>query len=459
MKTIKIADRTLCSNSGSLSFKERLETARQLERLQVDYIEFPEISDVRTDTLLIRTVASFVKKSVISVAAGSSVESIDYAAAAVKGIKNARIRIELPVSPVCMEYTCHKKPQKMLEWIGTAVAAAVQCCDDVEFFADDATRAEKDFLEAAVKIAAENGACAVTLSDRAATLMPDEFAEFAAEFAADGKFETGVCCNNKNGLACAQAVMAVKKSVSVVKTAVCGEVLPLDTFAVMLKNCGNDQGISCGLKFTELGRIIRQINWITDSSEDKSRTVSVSAEEDNIPMLVAGDDKETVIKAAERLGYDLGDEDAERVYEEFKRVAEKKNIGSKELDAIIASTALQVPAAYTLDNYVVNNGNIIAASAQVSLKKDGKVLRGICVGDGPIDAAFLAIEQILGHRYELDDFQIQAVTEGKESMGSAIVKLRSGSKLYSGNGISTDIIGASIRAYIAAVNKIVYEEG
>ena len=87
-----------------------------------------------------------------------------------------------------------------------------------------------------------------------------------------------------------------------------------------------------------------------------------------------------------------------------------------------------------------------------------KEIQGICIGDGPVDAAFLAIEQIIGYHYELDDFQIQSVTEGKEAMGSALVKLRAGGKLYSGNGLSTDIIGASIRAYLNAVNKIVYEE-
>ena len=92
------------------------------------------------------------------------------------------------------------------------------------------------------------------------------------------------------------------------------------------------------------------------------------------------------------------------------------------------------------------------------MQKDMDELTGICIGDGPIDAAFRAIEQIIGHHYELDDFQITSVTEGKEAMGSAIVKLRNNGKLYSGNGISTDIISASIRAYINAVNKIVYEE-
>ena len=108
--------------------------------------------------------------------------------------------------------------------------------------------------------------------------------------------------------------------------------------------------------------------------------------------------------------------------------------------------------------WIINNGNIISSSAQITLSKNDTVMQGICLGDGPIDAAFLAIDQIVGHHYELDDFQIQSVTEGKEAMGSAIVKLRADGKLYSGNGISTDIIGASIRAYINAVNKIVYEE-
>ena len=159
-----------------------------------------------------------------------------------------------------------------------------------------------------------------------------------------------------------------------------------------------------------------------------------------------------------QLGYDLTEEDMVKVYEEFLRVAEKKNVGAKELDAVVASVALQVPPTYKLISYVINSGNVITATAQITVEKDGKEIQGICLGDGPIDAAFLAVEQIVGHHYELDDFQIQSVTEGKQALGSAIVKLRSDGKLYSGNGISTDILGAGVRAYINAVNKIVYEE-
>jgi len=135
-------------------------------------------------------------------------------------------------------------------------------------------------------------------------------------------------------------------------------------------------------------------------------------------------------------------------------------VGAKELEAIVSGVAMQVPPTYTLVSYMVNSsgGNALAASAQIVLDKKGETMQGISMGDGPIDAAFVALEQIMGCHFELDDFQIQAVTEGKEAMGSALVKLRAEGKLYAGTGISTDIIGASIRAYLSAVNKIVFEQ-
>ena len=119
---------------------------------------------------------------------------------------------------------------------------------------------------------------------------------------------------------------------------------------------------------------------------------------------------------------------------------------------------MQVPPTYRVESYVINSGNIITATAHMKLRRDDQLKEGISTGDGPIDAAFLAIEQIVGHHYELDDFQIQAVTEGREAMGETVVKLRSNGKLYSGRGVSTDIVGSSIRAYVNALNKIVYEE-
>ena len=458
MTQITIADTTLCSEGNTFSFKEKIEITRQLEKLCVDVIEIPQIENVRTDILFVRTVSSFVKNSVLSVAAGSTPESIENAALSLSAAAHPRIRIELPLSPVGMEYFAHKKPPKMLEWISNAVSLAKKKCADVEFSALDATRAEADFLAEAIKVAVDAGATSVSVTDSAAEMMPDDFAAFACDIAAKAGVSVAVAINNKNGLSCADAILAVKNGVSAVKTAVDGNVAPLEIFALMIKNCGNTCGFSSNIKYTELHRIVKQISWITDSSKNERSAVTVSSADQSGIRLDANDDQAAVTSAVAQLGYDLSDEDNTKVYEEVLRVASKKTVGAKELEAIVASVALQVPASYKLESYVINNGNIISASAQVTLTKDGKTMQGICIGDGPVDAAFLAIEQIIGRHYELDDFQIQSVTEGKEAMGSAIVKLRSGGKLYSGNGISTDIIGAGIRAYINAVNKIVYEE-
>ncbi len=456
MKQIKFADATLCRENSHFSFKEKIEIARQLENLNVDIIEFPEIANARADILLIKTISSFVKNSVISVAAGIGADSVDNAIASLSNAKNAQIRIELPVSPVGMEYTCHKKPDKIITYIADTISKAKQSVENVEFCAVDATRAEGDFLKKAIATAISAGATSVSVCDSAANMLPDDFAVFAANIAADCAVPLGVKCDNKNGLAIAQAILAVKQGVTTVKTAVDGTTVQLDIFADMIKNCGNDYGFVSNIKTTELHRIIKQIRWVTGNSQNAASTIKTT--DDTAIHLDKNDDIDAVSTAAAKLGYDLSSEDKSKVYEEFLRVASKKNVGYKELEAIIASVALQVPATYSLVNYIINTGNIISASAQITIKKGDEQIQGVCIGDGPIDAAFLAVEQIIGHHYELDDFQIQSVTEGKEAMGSALVKLRNNGKLYSGNGISTDIISASIRAYINAVNKIVYEE-
>lgn len=458
MKQIKIADTTLCRKEGAFSFKEKIEIARQLERLCVDTIELPEIENAKTDILLVKTISSFVKKSVISVAAGSSLESIENAAAALCNAAKARIRIELPISPVGMEYTCRKKAPKMLEYIAECVKYAREKCEDVEFCAVDATRADTGYLKEAMDAAISAGATSVTICDSTDEMMPDDFAAYIKENTKDILVPVAVSCENKNGLAVATAILSVRAGADCVKTSVNGEGVPLDTFATMIRNCGNNYGFEAGIRSTELHRIVKQINWIVGNGENSKSVVAVSSADEMGIHLDQKDSQEDVCAAVKKLGYDLSEEDNVRVFEEFLRVAAKKTVGAKELDAIVASVALQVPATYQLVSYVINNGNIISATAQITVNKNGAPMQGFSLGDGPIDAAFLAIDQIIGHHYELDDFQIQSVTEGKEAMGSALVKLRAGGKLYSGNGISTDIIGASIRAYLNAVNKIVYEE-
>lgn len=467
MKRISVSDMTLVNFAPSLSFKEKTEIARHLDNLRTDYIHIPQIENVKTDALLIRTVSAFVKNSAICVTVAPSREGVEIASAALSGAKKSRLSVNIPVSPIQMEYIHHKKAPKMLALAKELFAAACEKCDDVEFFAADATRADMGFLCDAVNAAIEAGVKTVTLCDDEGAMLPDEISAFLASVKENvpslEKVNLGVLCRNTLGMAAASAVMALKtEGVCEIKCCVgVGDIPELDTFAGIVGSCGDRCGFSAGLNYNELHRITKQIEWICGSSEQSGSPASLSydtkntSDSENETPLDANDTPDIVRSAVSRLGYDLSDEDNALVYDEFLRVAEKKKITSKDLDAIVASVALQAQPTYKLVSYVVNNGNIISSSAQIKLEKDGSEISGICMGDGPIDAAFRTVEQIIGHHFELDEFRIHAVTEGKEAVGSAVVRLRSEGKLYSGNGISTDIIGASIRAYINAVNKIV----
>ncbi|MCR5208211.1 MAG: hypothetical protein K6C14_07045, partial [Eubacterium sp.] len=316
MKKIKIADATLCRENNSFSFKEKIEIARQLEKLSVDVIELPEITERRTDVLLVRTISAFTKNSILSVGAGMSEESIEYAAEALSAAKTGTVRIELPVSPVGMEYTCHKKPAKMLDWIEKTVKLAQKTGYSVEFCALDATRAERDFLYSSVKKATEAGAEKVTVCDTAGSMLPDDFAQFVKEIIENTGVPIGIKCSDKTGLAAAQAILAVRNGATCVKCAVGGETVSLDTFGSIIKDFGIDYGISASIRFTELHRIVGQINWITDNAKNEKSTVTVSTEFEGI-NLVKDDDRETVLSAVAKLGYDLSDEDCGKVYDEF----------------------------------------------------------------------------------------------------------------------------------------------
>lgn len=469
MRNIRISDITMKvppeAGGFSLSFREKIELAKLLDKLGVDVIEVSRIINRRIDTLLVKSLASAVHDSVLALPLNT--EDTDGAEAAWNAVKDAahpRLQVALPVSTVQMEYLCHKKPAQILDMIRelTARCAAYGC--ETEFIAEDAGRSEPEFLSAAIAAAVGAGASLVTVCDTAGTLLPEEFGASVAAIRAEMPAEValGVRCSNELFIAESCAVAAVRAGADEVKTAACGSfTAALDKLTHILKVRGGEFDLRCGVRATELQRSIAQIRWMCETNRSKSSPFDSGVRDDPDELwLSVHDDLSAVMKAAAKLGYDLAEEDGPRVYEAFTRIASRKErVGARELDAIIASAALQVPPTFRLENYVINSGNSISATCHMQLRRDEKLLESVCLGDGPVDAAFLAIEQIVGCHYELDDFQIQSVTEGREAMGETVVRLRAGGKIYSGRGISTDIIGSSIRAYLSAVNKIVYEEG
>jgi 2-isopropylmalate synthase len=465
MKKTAVSEITLRLNSSELSFKEKLELARVIVKTSTDVIEIPPITNEQTDTLFVRTLSSFVKGSILSCPAGLTQEAAETAWEALKDAAMPRLHISVPVSPATMEYNCGMKPEKILELISFQTAVCASLCSDVEFSAEDATRAEPDFLTAALKSAIESGAKTVTICDSAGIMLPDEFAAFIKGLYEKVPELKKVClsveCSDALGLGAACAIAAVQAGAAQVKTGVKLPVTSLKTFADIFKVRGDSLGISCSLDMTGLQQSLDRMEKLLTADRSKRSVLSGSpsayAAQGSI-NLHSGSDISSVSAAVKSLGYTLNAEDLGKVYEAVQRIAASKQIGSRELEAIVAGEAMQVPSTYKLVSYVINSGNVIGATANIQLSSGGTIMKGLSSGDGPIDAAFLAIEQILGHHYELDDFQIQSVTEGREAMGSALVKLLSNGKLYSGQGLSTDIIGASILAYINALNKIKYEE-
>ena len=467
MKQIRISDVTM-KQSGtrlSLSFKEKIELAKLLDKLGVSVIELEPIEQTKIDSLRIKSVAAAVKNSIIAVPVALSEESIRQTWNALKEAKSPRLQVCAPVSSVQMEYLFHKKPEAMLCAITQSVSACCSLCDDVEFVADDATRSDPAFLYDALNAAIAAGAKTVTVCDTAGAMLPNEFTAFIRQLYDNvpklPEVCLGVSCSDGLSMADSCAIAAVRYGAGEIKAAAYRvDAVSLPNVAKVLSAKGEFYNATCAIQTTVVKRITDQIAWMYQTGRSKNSPFDNGVQEDDGGIyLTVHDDLHAVMKVADRLGYELSEEDGAQVYEAFLAIAQKKErVSSRELDAIVASAAMQVPPTYILESYVVNSGNTIAATAHLVLKKQDKILQGVSIGDGPIDAAFLAVEQITGQHYELDDFQIQAVTEGREAMGQTVVKLRSGGKVYSGRGISTDIVGASIHAYINALNKIVYEE-
>ena len=469
MREIRISDVTMRRAAGlkelSLTFKEKLEMAKLLDHLGVSAIEVEGIENPKADSLRIKSLASLVRNSVLAVPVQMDVENIDMVWEALKEAARPRLIVKAAVSPARMEYVHHKKADAMIEDIAMAVSECKKRADEVDFIANDATRADGAYLRKVVSRAIEAGATTVTVCDAAGTMLPDEFAEFIRSLKADvpelADVTLGISCSDELYMADACAIAAIIEGVGEVKaTTYPMDVVSLGRLSKILKDKADACQATSTVRTTELKRAIAQVSWICESGRSPYSPFEMGVREaDEAIVLTERDDQDAVMQCVARLGYDLSPEDQAAVYEAFQRVASKKeSVGSRELDAIVASAALQVPATYKLESYVINSGNRIKATANICIRKGDEELQAVSVGDGPIDAAFLAIEQIAGQHYELDDFQINSVTQGQEAMGETVVKLVWENKVYSGRGISTDIIGSGIRAYVNALNKIVYEE-
>ena len=454
MKNIIVSDvtlRALSQTEQKLTFREKLSIAESLDLVRVDAIELPFISDSKEEEVICRTISSSVKDATVKISVGDSEESVEKAFNCIKGAIKPCLQVIMPTSTTLMEYFYHLKANAMLDKIAILVKKAKSYCESVEFVAVDAFRAEDGFIKSCAKVAVENGANAITLADTEGTALREQYENLIKEVKESVDALVFIEPSNKLSLGVSLVIDSIKAGADGVKTSSIGDYVSVSQLANLIREKRFDLNVQVQLDITKTNTIFAEVGKSIEVKKEENAKVSGVVE--------GSASLKDIVEITKQLGYELSDEDYGKVYEEFKRVTAKKEaIDIKEFEAIVASNAMQVSSTYHLISFVVNSSNIISATANVVLEKDGEKLTGVSTGDGPIDAAFHAVEQIIGHHYELDDFQVHAVTKGRGAVGSSIIRLRANGKLYPGNGVSTDIIGACIRAYINAINKIVHEE-
>lgn len=415
MRKIEISDNTIRHATESapekVSFKLKLDTAKQLDMLGVSAIETSCIKDGQADYLLVKSIASAVRKAVVSVPVDVlDPDSISITWKALKDAVHPRLQLPVPCSAVQMEYFCHQKPAALLEAVKEKLSECASVCEDVEFVALDFTRSDKELLSGMISAAVEAGAGLITVSDIAGNLLPEEFFEEIRrikESLPEG-IKLGVQCSNALHLADCNSVAAVRAGADVIKTEILGHTsASLNRIASILNARQDVLDVSMGVRMTEVEQVSHAIKDMLEAYQVNPRAVAGKIDEQ---------------------------------------------------DADKPLSTEPVPETYHLESYIINSGNIITSTCHLRIRKDAELLENVSIGNGPVDAAFKAMETLVGSSYELDDFKIRSVTEGREAMGETIISLRNKGKLYYGKGVSTDIVGSSILAYLDAANKIAYEE-
>jgi 2-isopropylmalate synthase len=500
-KQIKIFDTTLRdgeqSPGCSMNLREKIEMAKQLERMKVDVIEAGFAISSPGDFQSVKTVAETIKDSIVASLARTTTADIDAAWGAIVNASQPRIHTFIATSPIHMQYKLNMKPDDVVEQAVAMVKYAKKHCADIEFSAEDATRSEPAFLARIFEGVIKAGATTINIPDTVGYTVPDEFYTFLMKVRelcpALDKVDISVHCHNDLGLGVANSLAAIRAGATQIECTVNGigeraGNAAMEEIVMALATRKDVYGAATGIVTTEIMRASKLLSRITGVKVQPNKAIvgeNAFAHEAGIHQHGVLKNKETYEimtpesigltannmvlgkhsgkhafrSKAKELGFELSDEALEQAFAKFKTIADKKKVVyDKDIEALVSKESVQVPKTFQMESFVINSGNRITSTAVLKLLKDDKTIEKVSRGDGPIDAAFKAIEKIVGIEMKLEDFQLNSVTEGEDALGDALVKISVGNKMYSGRGLSTDIVEASIHAYINAVNKVLYEE-
>jgi len=509
MKTnrIVIFDTTLRDGEqcpgASMNLREKLQVARQLARLKVDVIEagFPITSQGDFDA--VQTIAREIKGPIIAGLARCVPKDIDAAGAAVKPAGNrARIHVFLATSKIHREFKLGKAQHEILRLAVEGVKRAKSFVPDVEFSPEDGSRTEPDFLVQVCRAAVDAGATTVNIPDTVGWAMPDQYAALIQhlhdeipEFRS-GKAVISVHCHDDLGLAVANSLAAVRAGARQVECTVNGigeraGNAALEEIVMAIKTRSDFfSGLHCGVNTGEIVRASRLVSRMSGLVVQRSKAIvgenafahSSGIHQDGIlkkretyeimdPQKVGWGKTElpltkhsgrhAVAVRLKHLGFNMTDQDVQAIFARFKEIGDKKKfVYDDDLTALVEDQIIEVPETWALDYLNVTSGSHTVPTATVRLRKlNGKkdatqVVQDAGIGDGPVDAALKAIDRLTKTRGRLMEYSLRAVSQGKDALGEVTVKADFGDgELVSGKGASTDIIEASARAYLNAVNR------
>jgi 2-isopropylmalate synthase len=500
-EVIKIFDTTLRdgeqSPGATMNVAEKVRIAEQLEKLNVDMIEagFPISSE--GDFEAVRAIARMIKRSGVAALARANPKDIDRAWEALKGAKFPCLHTFISTSNIHLKHQLKKSKEQVIRIAAQSVARARRYTPDVEFSAMDATRSDVEFLIAIFEAAIRAGATRINIPDTVGYAIPSEFGELIRTIRQKvrgvEKITLSVHCHNDLGLAVANSVAAIQNGARQVECTINGigeraGNTSLEEVVMALRTRNDLLRFQTRLNPKHLFSTSRLVSKITGMVVQPNKAIvgaNAFAHESGIHQdgvlkekltyeimtpesvgiakssLVLGklSGRHAFRERLKDLGYRLSDSDLERAFNRFKQLADKKrDIFDEDIESIVVEEILRMPRRFKLVYINVVAGNVTVPTATVQMEVDGKLLQEAGFGDGPVDATFKTIKKITRTKSKLLQFAIHAITSGTEAQGEVTVRLEEKGNTVIGQGADTDVIVASAKAYINALNKIEFKK-
>jgi 2-isopropylmalate synthase len=481
---------------GALNVQEKLEIARQLEKLGVDVIEagFPVTSP--GDFEAVSLISKEVRNPCICVLTHAIVEAVDQSWEAVKGASQPRIHIVLSSSDIHLFYQLRKSRDEIVRMSCDTVKRARKYCSNVEFSAMDASRTEPEFIYHLLQAAIDAGATTVNVPDTVGYAMPEQFGSLI-----EGVFKNvpnihravvSVHCHNDLGLAVANSLEAVKRGARQVEGTINGigeraGNASLEEIIMALKTRQDFFNLTTNVDTKQIYKTSRLVSELTGFAVQANKAiVGANAFSHSSGLHIDGmikdsktfeimDPKSVGIPASSlvlgktsgrhafqerlaELGYTLNEKDFDRAFAVFKELADKKkDVTDRDIESLVAEDKRIVAETYRLDRIQVTCGDRGIPTAAIRLiAPDGKIKADAAIGTGPVDATCEAIDRIIKiHDVKLTEFTVKSITEGIDAIGEVLIRVESDGFTYTGRGADTDIIVASAKAYINALNRVI----